>query len=246
LERPAEVASPRRDAEAEALLQDYAAPIFAEANIKAGDVQIFLVVDQGFNAFVVDSKRMFINTGAIIAAETPGEITGVIAHEAAHINHGDLAGLRQTIARSTTAAIIASLLGAGAAAAGAAAGIGGLGDAASAVMAGSMHIAGRNILAYARAQEASADQSAMQYLEATGQSGMGMVAVMRRLADQVLLSARGADPYVQSHPLPADRLMTLEHLASQSPYAGVKDPPELQLRHDLVRAKLAGFTLTPR
>lgn len=234
-----------RDAETEALLQDYAAPIFAEAGIKGGDVQIFLVVDQGFNAFVVDSKRMFINTGAIIAAETPGEIIGVIAHEAAHIDHGDLAGLRQTVARSTTAAIIASLLGAGAAAAGAAAGIGGLGDAASAVMAGSMHIAGRNILAYARAQEAAADRAAMAYLEATGQSGMGMVAVMRRLADQVMLSARGADPYVQSHPMPADRLQTLEHLAKQSPHAGRKDPPDLQSRHDLVRAKLVGFTLTP-
>ena len=234
-----------RDAETEALLQEYAAPIFAEANIKAGDVQIFLVVDQSFNAFVVDSKRMFVNTGAIIAAETPCEIIGVIAHEAAHIDHGDLAGLRQTIARSTTAAIIATLLGAGAAAAGAAAGIGGLGDAASAVMAGSMHIAGRNILAYARAQEAAADQAAMDYLEATGQSGMGMVAVMRRLADEVFPSARGADPYVQSHPLPADRLVTLERLAAESPYAGMQDPPHLQLRHDLVRAKLVGFTLTP-
>jgi predicted Zn-dependent protease len=234
-----------RDAETEALLQEYAAPIFAEANIKAGDVQIFLVVDQSFNAFVVDSRRMFINTGAMIAAETPGEIIGVIAHEAAHIDHGDLAGIRQTIARSTTAAIIATLLGAGAAVAGAAAGIGGLRDAASAVMAGSMHVAGRNILAYARAQEAAADQAALAYLEATGQSGMGMVAVMRRLADQVMLSARGADPYAQSHPMPADRLATLEHLASRSPHAGKKDPPELQLRHDLVRAKLAGFTLTP-
>ncbi|HET7716765.1 MAG TPA: M48 family metalloprotease [Bauldia sp.] len=234
-----------RDAETEALLQDYAAPIFEQANIEAGDVQIFLVVDPGFNAFVVDSKRMFVNTGAIIAAETPGEIIGVIAHEAAHIDHGDLAGLRQTVARSTTAAIIASLIGAGAAAAGAAAGIGGLGDAASAVMSGSLHMAGRNILAYQRAQEAAADQAAMRYLEATGQSGMGMVAVMRRLADQVLLSARGADPYIQSHPLPADRLMTLEQLASQSPHAGRKDPPDLQLRHDLVRAKLVGFTLTP-
>lgn len=234
-----------RDAETEALLQDYAAPVFQQANIKAGDVQIFLVVDQSFNAFVVDSKRMFVNTGAIIAAETPGEIIGVIAHEAAHINHGDLAGLRQTIARSTTAAVIATLLGAGAAAAGAAAGIGGLGDAASAVMAGSMHVAGRNILAYARAQEAAADQAAMKYLQATGQSGTGMVAVMRRLADQVMLSSRGADPYVQSHPMPADRLQALEHLAKQNPHAGRKDPPELQLRHDLVRAKLAGFTLTP-
>jgi predicted Zn-dependent protease len=234
-----------RDAEAEGLLQDYAGPIFEQANIKPGNVQIFLVVDPSFNAFVTDSKRIFINTGAIISAETPNEIIGVLAHEAAHINHGDLAGLRQTVARSTTAAIIASLLGAGAAAAGAAAGIDNLGSAAAAVMSGSMHAATRNILAYQRAQEAAADQSAIDYLNATGQSGMGMVAVMRRLADQVLLSARGADPYVQSHPLPAERLSTLEALASKSPHAGKKDPPSLQLRHDLVRAKLVGFTMTP-
>lgn len=234
-----------RDAETEALLQEYAAPVFEEANIKAGNVQIFLVVDPTFNAFVVDSKRMFVNTGAIIAAETPNEITGVIAHEAAHINHGDLAGMRQTIARSTTAAVIASLLGAGAAAAGAAAGIGDLDQAAAAIMTGSMHVAGRNILSYARAQESAADTSAMEYLKATGQSGMGMVAVMRRLADQMLLSARNADPYVQSHPMPADRLQTLEHLARQSPYADRKDATDLQLRHDLVRAKLIGFTFTP-
>jgi predicted Zn-dependent protease len=234
-----------RDAETEALLQDYAAPIFAEANLEGGDIQIFLVVDQSFNAFVVDSKRIFINTGAIISAETPGEVIGVLAHEAAHIAHSDLAGLRQTVARSNTAALIATLLGAGAAAAGGAAGIGGLGDAAGAVMAGAVHIAGRNILAYARAQESAADQSAMDYLEATGQSSMGMVAVMRRLADDVFLTARSADPYVQSHPLPGDRLTALEHRAGQSPYADRKDPPDLQLRHDLVRAKLAGFTLTP-
>ena len=234
-----------RDAETEALLQDYAAPVFAEAGLQGGDLQIFLVPDQRFNAFVVDSKRIFINTGAIITAETPGEITGVLAHEAAHIAHSDLAALRQTAARSTTAALIASLLGAGAAAAGSAAGIGSKGAMAGAVMAGSMHVAGRNILAYARAQESAADQSAMDYLQAAGQSGMGMVAVMRRLADELFLTSGNVDPYIQSHPLPADRLRALEHRAGQSPYASRKDPPELQLRHDLVRAKLAAFTLTP-
>lgn len=234
-----------RDAETEALLQDYAAPVFAQAGLEGSDIQIFLVPDQRFNAFVVDSKRIFINTGAIISAETPGEITGVLAHEAAHIAHSDLAGLRQTAARSTTAALIASLLGAGAAAAGSAAGIGSMGDMAGAVMAGSMHVAGRNVLAYARAQEAAADQAAMDYLEAAGLSGMGMVAVMRRLADDLFHTSGSVDPYVQSHPLPADRLRALEHRASQSPHAGRKDPPEMQLRHDLVRAKLAAFTLTP-
>ena len=36
-----------------------------------------------------------------------------------------------------------------------------------------------------------------------------------RLADEVLLSSRDADPYVQTHPLPADRLSTVEALVSR-------------------------------
>ena len=235
-----------RDAETEALIQDYAAPIFKAAGVGGGKIQIFLVQDDRFNAFVADASRMFVNTGAIMTTETPNEMIGVLAHEAAHLAHGDLAGIRQQIASSSTAVLIGALLGVGAAIAGTAAGAPSLGQIGSGIMAGSMQAGQRSILAYQRAQEAAADRSAVDYLNATGQSGEGMVAVLRRLANQDLLSARDADPYVQSHLLPADRLSTVEALVSQSKYAGRKDPPELQHRHDLVRAKLAGFTLTPQ
>ena len=142
---------------------------------------------------------MFVNTGAIMTTETPNEMIGVLAHEAAHLAHGDLAGIRQQIAHSSTAALIGALLGVGAAIAGTAAGAPSLGQIGSGIIAGSMHAAQRNILAYQRAQEAAADRSAVDYLNATGQSGEGMVTVLRRLADEALLSARNADPYVQSH-----------------------------------------------
>lgn len=235
-----------RDAETEALIQEYAAPIFEVAGIGAGTVQIFLVPDDRFNAFVADASRMFINTGAIMTAETPNEIIGVLAHETAHLAHGDLAGIRQTMANSSTAALIGALLGAGAVLAGSAAGLQGMGQMGTGIMAGSMHAAQRNVLAYVRAQEAAADRTAIDYLNATGQSGQGMATVMARLANEVLLSSRGADPYTQSHPLPADRLSTIKALVSGSKYAGRTDPPDLQRRHDLVRAKLVGFTLTPQ
>jgi predicted Zn-dependent protease len=45
--------------------------------------------------------------------------------------------------------------------------------------------------------------------------------------------------------MPADRVAALETLARQSPYWDVKDPAELQLRHDMMRAKLAGFLDQP-
>ena len=57
----------------------------------------------------------------------------------------------------------------------------------------------------------------------------------------MLFSSRYSDPYLQTHPMPADRVAALEVIAKASPYWDVKDPPALQLRHDLMRAKLSGF-----
>ncbi len=41
--------------------------------------------------------------------------------------------------------------------------------------------------------------------------------------------------------MPAERVAALEVIAKASPYWDVKDPPQLQLRHDMMRAKLSGF-----
>ena len=48
---------------------------------------------------------------------------------------------------------------------------------------------------------------------------------------------------MRSHPVAADRLDQLREKVATSPYANQKDPPELQLRHDMVRAKLDGHML---
>jgi predicted Zn-dependent protease len=45
--------------------------------------------------------------------------------------------------------------------------------------------------------------------------------------------------------MPADRVAALETLARASPYWDRKDSSELQLRHDLMRAKLSGFLERP-
>jgi predicted Zn-dependent protease len=60
-----------------------------------------------------------------------------------------------------------------------------------------------------------------------------------------MFNSRYVDPYLQSHPLPPDRIASLEVLARASPYFDRKDPPELQMRHDMMRAKLSGFLDRP-
>ena len=111
-----------RDAETEELIRDYARPIFKAAGLKPGNIRIHLVNDSRFNAFVVDGKRMFINTGTIIQSKTPNEVIGVLAHETGHIAGGHLIRLRQAMKNAQTISAIGMLLGAGAAATGAAAG----------------------------------------------------------------------------------------------------------------------------
>jgi len=72
-----------------------------------------------------------------------------------------------------------------------------------------------------------------------------MYLTFKRFADQSLFAAHGVDPYVLSHPMPIDRVNALEVFAKASPYWDKKDDPALQLRHDLMRAKLAGFMNRP-
>jgi predicted Zn-dependent protease len=140
-------------------------------------------------------------------------------------------------------ALIATLLGVGAAVAAGAAGSGsGAGAIGQGVMAAVPSIAERSLLAYRRTQEAAADRAALDYLNATGQSPSGLLATMERLADQNLFISKSVDRYLQSHPLPGERIATLQGLARASPHYAKKDSTELQLRHDLVRAKLVGFT----
>ena len=48
-------------------------------------------------------------------------------------------------------------------------------------------------------------------------------------------------PTIMSHPMPAERVAALEEIARTSPYWDKKDDPALQLRHDMMRAKISGF-----
>ena len=72
-----------------------------------------------------------------------------------------------------------------------------------------------------------------------------MYETFRRFTDESLFAARGADPYLQSHPMPAERVAALEGLARASPYWDKRDDPALQLRHDMVRAKISAFLERP-
>ncbi|WP_245557291.1 M48 family metalloprotease [Kaistia granuli] len=231
-----------RDAETEALIQDYLKPIFKAAGLRSSSIELYLVNSPAFNAFVASGDKIFVNTGAIIDSQTPNELIGVLAHETGHLAGNHQIQLRQQLETARTMAMIGSVVGMGAAIAGAASGSGDAARAGGGIAMGSGELVRRGLLAYQRSEEMAADRSALTYLDKSGQSAKGMIRTFERFSDNTLFSSRGANPYLQSHPLPNERIDLIQGAAKKSKFYNTKDSPELQARHDMVRAKLSAFS----
>jgi predicted Zn-dependent protease len=233
-----------RDAETEALIRSYANPVLEAAGLGGQGVRVHIVNDRAFNAFVIDGQNMFIHAGALMESKTPNQIIGVIAHESGHITGGHLARLRTQMSRARSAALMLQILGLAAMAAGAAAGVGAVGQVGMGAAMGGGDAAMRMMLAYRQDEESSADQAAISFLNATKQSGRGLLETLE-LMNAKLFGVKGINPYLQTHPLPPQRISQLQTLVEHSPYVNNIDPPSLQVRHDLMKAKLFGFLDKP-
>ncbi len=233
-----------RDAEIEALLVDYMAPLLRAAGVSRKRTDVVLVNSKSFNAFV-SGRKIFINLGAIVQSDTPNELIGVIAHEIGHLAGGHQDRLRQQLDRAQTIVTVSTILGLGAAiAAGASGSREGVGAGAG-LAAGGAEAARRGLLSYQRTEELAADRAAVSYLNKTKQSTRGILKTFESFQKNLSLIQDRIDPYRLSHPLPRERISALQSIAKASPYFNVKDPASLQLRHDKARAKILAYTYGP-
>ena len=223
-----------RDAEIETTLREWTDPILEVAGLKPNDVGLYIINDPSLNAFVANGQRIHLHTGLLIAADTPEQIKGVIAHETCHIACG------HTISRSRAAdvasrpALISIGLGVLAIAAGA-------GDAGAALIASSQQFAALNFFVHTRAEEAMADAAAVSYLSELGQSPSGIVTFFDKYRYQEVLSEARRYPYFRSHPLASDRIRTTRALAMETGLMDKPTDPKTQREFDLMQAKLIGF-----
>lgn len=228
-----------RDAEIERDLRRFSDPIFAAAGLDPTHVEIILLQDNSLNAFVANGQKMHLNSGLILAADTPNQLIGVISHETGHIAGGHLARSDEAIAAAMRPAYVSIGLGILAIAAGA-------GDAGAALIAGSQQFAMQSYLGYSRTQEASADQAAFAYLTSTQQSAAGLESFFQKFRVQEVLSDQRRDPFFRSHPLSSDRIAALRAKVNASPYKGVPDTPENIRALKMMQAKLRGFIDAPQ
>lgn len=230
---PASAQTVLRDTEIEQFLDDYSRPVFRAAQIPADQIEILLIGDQSFNAFA-GGLLMGVNSGLITISDTPSQIQGVIAHEAGHIAGGHTTRSDEAYASATRPMLLSLVLAAGAIAAGAT-------DAGLGILGLGQTIGIANALKYSRAQESSADQAALTYLDAIGRSGNGLIESFEKLRNEQLIHGGRINPYMQTHPLAVQRVTALQERARQSKYFDVKDSPEEIARLRLIQAKIKGF-----
>jgi predicted Zn-dependent protease len=223
-----------RDAEIEATITGYVTPIFEVAGLDPTAVHVYIINDDSINAFVAGGMNVFINTGLLMRAEHPGQVIGVVAHETGHIVGGHLARRQEALRDATIEAMVACILGVGAAAAsGNAGGVG--------ACALGQHVGQQFLLAFSRGQEASADQAGLKFLDDTHQSARGIEEFLRILWKQESVLIGQQDPYTRTHPLTQDRIDYIHFHVEHSRYSDVPDKPEFVAQFKRMRAKLVGY-----
>ena len=228
-----------RDTEIEETMIDYTKPILLAAGLSPSSVDLYLVNDPSLNAFVTRGQNIFLHSGIILQSDTPNQLKGVIAHEAGHIAGGHIVRSDYGNRSAYGAMLIAAGIGIAAILAGEA-------EAGAMVLGGSQQFGQLEALAYSRTNESAADQYAAQYMEATKQSGQGLIDFFDRFRAQEVLSNARRYPYFRGHPLSSDRIDALREVVDESEYTDVKDTEEEQYRLEMAKAKLRGFLEGPQ
>ncbi|MCC7265872.1 MAG: M48 family metallopeptidase [Caulobacteraceae bacterium] len=223
-----------RDTEIEEILHKQADPIFKAAGLNPKDVHLLLVGDKELNAFAGQGQIMGLNTGLILETETPNELNGVIAHEAGHLSGGHPFRSGEMGAAGMKPFLLTMGLGVIAALAGAP-------DAAAGLVGSAGYFGTIGALGYSREQEGRADQAGLGFMEATGQSGRGMVEFFDNFRYQEVFDRSRQFAYFRSHPLSSERIESLRSKAEKLPHYNVKDSPEAMAEHEIMKAKLEGF-----
>jgi predicted Zn-dependent protease len=236
--RPAAAAddgSVLRDSETELLFKDAFRPIIVATGLDPNSVQVVLLNDSEINSFVDKGQTVYLQSGLIEAADNVNQVQGVVAHELGHVVAGDSIRSGQGVKQATSISILSLVLGAAAMAVGGA-------EAGMGVMMAGQRAALGDMLAFTRAQEATADASASRFLSKAGVSGKGLLDFFAKLQNQEYrLAIYSKDSFDRDHPLSSERVEALAQKLKADPAWNAPTDPALEARFERVKAKLLGY-----
>lgn len=162
--------------------------------------EFHVIPQKDINAFALPGGPMFVNVGAIVAAENEAELAGIMAHEMSHV-------YMQHSAKQASKAQWTSLLGA----------LGGLfggGAVGNLARVGIQLGAGSLMMKYSRGDEAQADAVGAIIMYKAGYDPRALADFFQKLEQQ---GGGGGPQFLSDHPNPGNRQAAIEKEVSNWP-----------------------------
>lgn len=226
------------DTETERLLNELISPIAAAADIPDGRLNIHIINDEDFNAFVMGGEDVYVYTGLLKQIKSPDALQAVVAHELGHTLGGHMAQMSARMNAEMRRAMLIQALGIGLIAAGGNPSLG------AGVLAGSSGVAQQSMLAFSRDEERIADNMGVDLMVRAGQNPNGFIEVFEQMRELTGAMESRVNPNRVNHPLTDERLKNVRaRIAKTAPdyNENKKLANARRAEYDLVRAKLVGY-----
>lgn len=226
------------DTETERLLNELISPIAAAADIPNGRLNIHIINDEDFNAFVMGGEDVYVYTGLLKQIKSPDALQAVVAHELGHTLGGHMAQMSARMNAEMRRAMLIQALGIGLIAAGGNPSLG------AGVLAGSSGVAQQSMLAFSRDEERIADNMGVDLMVRAGQNPNGFIEVFEQMRELTGAMESRVNPNRVNHPLTDERLKNVRaRIAKTAPdyNENKKLANARRAEYDLVRAKLVGY-----
>jgi predicted Zn-dependent protease len=188
-------------------LEQLAAPLLKAVPHDRYAFTLHLVEDASLNAFALPGGKVVLHTGLLLAADSPEEVLGVLAHELAHVTrqHG-VRGIVQGLGLYATVSLF----------------IGDVSGVAAILVNNAPFLLTQK---FSRDHEREADEVGFRSLEAAGIDPRGMISFFEKLRqEEAKLKAQvpggaalDALGFLSTHPATAERAQHLEALLAASP-----------------------------
>lgn len=237
---PALSASIINDTEAEKVISELIKPLAVAANIPETRLNVHIVNDDTFNAFVMGGEDVYVYTGLLTRIKTPNALRAVIAHEMGHMIGGHMVQMSERMSAEMKRTLLIQALGVGLMVAGGNPTLG------AGVMAGAGGIARQSLLSFSRDEERIADDIGVDLMVRAGLNPNGFIEVFNQMNEMSGHIESKINPNAVNHPLTAERLKNVREKISKIDAKKInKKSDDRVSEYALVRAKLVGYLDSP-
>ena len=161
----------------------------------------YIIKDNTLNAFAAPGGHVFFFSGLIDTMESADELAAIMCHEIGHVYARHMANRMEQskkIGIATLAGILAGVL------------IGG--EAAGALMLGSMAAGIQTQLHYSREDERQADQLGFKFMQAAGLDPNGLISTLKKIEKDSYMGSDQIPTYLRTHPAGPERMSDLDSM----------------------------------